>query len=259
MTTLAELQAQFQSFLFGRDRDIEKLTVGTERLPTNERLAVYANAYRLRLLEILAHDFPGLKGLLGEEGFDKLGSDYIHAHPSTHPSVRWFGRYLGGYLRGATVYRNHPEFADMATFEWAQGEVMDAADNTVVSVEELGAIPPESWPAMRIVFQHPLRRLDLRWNVPAVWQAIREGEQPPALEQHDRPIGWLLWRKDLHAHWRSLEEDERCAIDAARKGATFGEICEGLLSRTGDEQVPLRAAGFLKRWATDELVAAVET
>lgn len=257
MTTLTELQAQFQSFLFGKDRDVERLTVGTDRLPVDDRLAVYANAYRLRLLEILEGDFPGLKSMLGEDGFKRLGSAYIDAHPSTHPSIRWFGRYLRGFLRGAAVYRNQPALAEMAAFEWTQGEVMDAADNPLVGVEELGAVPPEAWPGMRFSFQNALRRLDLEWNVISVWQTIRDNDAKLPLKQAGRPIAWLLWRKGLDVHWRSLDEDERYAIDAAREGATFAEICEGL-SHTGDDQVPLRAAGFLKRWAADDLVAGIE-
>ena len=58
-------------------------------------------------------------------------------------------------------------------------------------------------------------------------------------------------------HWRSLDDDERFAIDAAREGSAFGAICEGLLERTGDDEVPLRAAGFLKGWLNDDLVARI--
>ncbi len=258
MSTLAELQAEFQSFLLGQGGGIERMIVGSERAAAEERLAVYADAYRLRLLEVLEEDFPGLKGLLGAEAFRVLGLAYIDAHPSNHPSVRWFGRHLARFLRESPAYRDRSELAEMAAFEWAQGEVTDAADSPAVSVEALAALAPGSWPEMRIVFQAALRRLDLVCNVPTLWGAFREGETPPALERAERPVWWLLWRKGIEVHWRSLDDDERLALDAARAGSAFGVICEELYERTGDAQVPLRAAGFLKQWATDGLIARLE-
>lgn len=261
MTSLAELQSQFRSFLLGRDRSIEQLTVGTDNLPAGERLAVYGDAYYLRLLEALEEDFPGLKGLVDEREFEALGRAYIDAYPSTNPSVRWFGRHLPRFLRDADGYRDRPELAEMAAFEWTQGEVMDAADSSAVDMEEFGSLPGESWPAMRFEFQDALRRLDLEWNVPGVRQAIREqeGEAPPPLERSEPPVSWLFWRQNLEVHWRSIDDDECYALDAARGDAAFGEICEGLLERTHDNQVPLRAAGYLKRWLTDGLIARIRT
>lgn len=259
MIPLPELQAQFQSFLLGRDRAIERHTVGSDRLPACDRLAVYADAYRLRLLEVLGDDFPGLHGMIGDTAFEALAAAYIGAYPSDHPSVRWFGRRLSAFLREAEPYRDQPLLAEMADFEWAQGEVMDAADSDGLGADDLGSIAPESWPYLRFGFQCALRRLDLDWNVPALWQAVHDGvETPPRPERFDSPTAWLLWRKDLQVHWRSLDGDEAYAIDAARDGLAFGEICEGLLVRTRDDQVPVRAAGFLKQWVTDELIARID-
>lgn len=258
MTSLSKLQSEFQSFLLGRGGDIERLTVGSEELPARQRLGIYADAYRLRLLEALGEDYPGVHGMIGDDAFEALGTAYIDACPSDHPSVRWFGRRLPAFLRDTPPYSEQPVLAEMACFEWAQGEVIDAADSPAAGAADLGALAPETWPGMRIEFQNAVRRLDLAWNVPVLWQAVdEEHESPPAPESSDPPVGWLLWRRDLKVHWRSLDPDERYALDAAREGLTFGEICEGLLARTHDDQVPLRAAGYLKRWLTDELVAGI--
>jgi len=259
MTSLADLQSQFQSFLLQGDRSIERLTAGSARLPARERLAVYGDAYRLRLLEVLDDDFPGLRSLVGESQFEELGGAYLDACPSAHPSVRWFGRRLPQFLRDAGPWRDQPLLAEMADFEWAQGEVMDAADSPLAGEDDLAALTPDAWPGMRITFQAALRRLDLAWNAPVIWQAIDRGDDkppPPVISQP--PTAWLLWRKNLEVHWRSLDASERYALDAAREGCPFGEICEGLLERTNDEQVPLLAAGYLKRWLGDGVVSGVE-
>lgn len=259
MTALAELQAQFRSFLLGRDGAIEQLTVGSERLPARDRLAVYADAYRLRLQEVLAEDFPGLRGLVGDAAFEALGGAYIDACPSDHPSLRWFGRRLGRFLREAPPYSRQPVLAEMADFEWAQGEVLDAAASPAPGVDELGGMPPQDWPRMRVAFQSALRRLDLAWNVPPLWQAVHDAsDAPPGPEHCEPPVSWLLWRQDLRVHWRSLDDAERYALDAAGAGLTFGDVCQGLLARTRDDRVPRLAAGYLKRWITDELIARID-
>lgn len=261
MTRLAELQGRFQAFVLGLeadpDDDVEQLIVGSESLPASRRLAVYANAYRLRLLEVLGDDFPGLKELVGAQPFDELGTAYIAACPSTQPSVRWFGRQLPEFLRGLHGAFNRLALAEMADFEWTQGVVLDAADDQALGVPELGALAPEFWPRMRITFQRALRRLDLAWNVPIVWKAVREGKQAPPLAELDSPLPWLLWRRGMEVHWRALGEEERFALDTAREGGTFGAICEGMLAFAERAEVPLRAAGFLKQWIVDGLVAGI--
>jgi hypothetical protein len=255
---LVHLQEQFQSYLLGGESEIARHIIATDKASAGQRLAVYGNAYRLRLLEVLGEDFPGLKRLLGVERFAALGRAYIDSYPSAHPSIRWFGRYLAHFLREGRAYSGRPELAEMAAFEWAQGEVTDAADSAVCTVEQLGAVPPARWPDIRVVFQPALRRLDLHWNVPIVWRAIHDGGAMPTLERSQRPVAWLLWRRSLQVHWRSLKEDEHWAIQACLDGRTFGEICQGLDERSMAPDVALRAATLLKQWLSEELVANIE-
>lgn len=255
---LVHLQKQFQCYLLDGKSEIERHVVATDKASAMQRLAIYGNAYRLRLLEVLGEDFPGLKGLLGAESFAVLGCAYIDAHPSAHPSIRWFGRHLSHFLRERTPYNDRPELAEMAAFEWAQGEVVDAADTAVCSAEQLAAVSPARWPDMRVVFQHALRRLELHWNVPVVWRAIDDGTATPTPEHSTRPLAWLLWRRSLQVHWRSLAEDEHWAIRACLDGRTLGEICQGLSERSAAPDVPLRAASLLKQWLSEDLVANIE-
>jgi hypothetical protein len=255
---LAHLQTQFQRYLLGGESEIERHVVATDKASGTERLAIYGDAYRLRLLEVLDEDFPGLQGLLGAEAFTSLGRAYIDAYPSKHPSIRWFGRHLASFLGEASPYSEKPALAEMAAFEWAQGEVVDAADSNVCGVEQLAAVPPGCWPAMRVIFQHAMRRLELHWNVPMVWRAIHDGSAMPTLERRAQPLAWLLWRRSLQVHWRSLADDERWAIQACLDGRTFGEICQELNERSTTPDVALRAAALLKQWLSENLVAEIE-
>jgi Putative DNA-binding domain len=288
--TLRRLQEDFQGYLLTPDARMHPHVHGSAQVSAEERLAIYANAYRLRLLEALGTDYPGLHTVLGDDEFDAMGRAYIAAHPSAHFSLRWFGDRLSEFLCSTAPYSQYPVFAEMAAFEWAKSDAFDAADSAVASINDMAAIPPDAWPGLQFIPHPSLRRLDLRWNVPTVWKAIdaaqgrasvaggtsagmheveqrkeqlprtlgaTAAQEPPALEQSDYPIAWLVWRQDLLTYFRSLNVDEAWALDALQRGATFAAICDGLTEWIDAQNVAVHAAGLLKQWLTDGLISEI--
>ncbi len=73
-----------------------------------ERLGIYAEAYLLRLVEILNADFPKLRVLMGKSKFEKMAHDYLAAYPSQYFSVRYLGSHLSKFLSNTTPYRDQP-------------------------------------------------------------------------------------------------------------------------------------------------------
>jgi len=258
MNTLRGLQEEFQAYLLARDELMQAQVLGTERVSATERLAIYADGYRLRLLEALDTDFPGLHTLLGDEEFDAMGRAYIDAHPSVHFSLRWYGDRMHKFLCTTEPYSKYPVFADMAAFEWAKSGAFDAVDSPVASIEEMSTISPDAWPALTFRPHPSLKRLDLRWNVPLIWKAVDSGTEPPALEGAEHPIAWLLWRQGLLTYFRSLNVDEAWAVDALMRGENFAVLCEGLCEWVDAIHVAAHAAGLLKQWLTDGLVQEIQ-
>lgn len=254
---LAELEQRFQAFVLDRRPGIESAVVADARAGALERLNVYADAYRLRLLETLGKDYPALRALLGEAEFNRLGRAYIDAHPSDTPSVRWFGSYFAVFLQQKVPQR--PALSELAAFEWAQGDVFDVPDASVLGIDDIAKIPASAWPGMRLELHPAQRRLDLVWNVAAIAQAVGAKAKPPRPTAGPAPVAWLLWRRALDIHWRSLEPGEADALNAVQRGASFGEMCERLCTRIEPDQAALHAATLLKRWLTDGLVAAART
>lgn len=258
MSALLGLERDFQRCMLKNELDMRGQVVSNAQADAAERLRIYVEAYRLRLLEVLQDNYIGLHGLLGDEEFDRLGRAYIEAHPSTHPSVRWFSRHLEDFLRRAEPYDAQPYLAEMAAFEWAQGLVFDAADEPIVGLEAMANITPDAWAGLGFTLHAAVQRLSLRWNMPQAWQTLEAGEVPE-LQQTETPSSWLLWRADLLTHWRSLNEDEAWALDAVKDGKDFSELCEGLCRWHAESAVAMQAASFLKRWLTDGLISSVGT
>lgn len=257
MTALLDLQRSMQAFLLGKANTPPPTVAGTGNVSAESRLQVYAEAIQLRFLEVLSEDYPGLRGMLGDEAFQQLAHAYAAAHPSRHRSIRWFGCHLPEFLRATAPWRDHPVAGEMASFEWTKGELVDAADGTVVRVEDIAAIPAGQWGAIQPRLVPALRRLTLEWNVPELWSAVDAGETPPAPTRREFPEDWLLWRQGIRLCWRSIAADEVWALQACVDGADFDFVCNGLCERIGQDGAAFRAATYLKQWATDGLLAAV--
>ena len=255
---LPRIQKRFLDWLLQGDRSFAADVADGGRIPLDTRLAIYRNAYVLRLVEALADSYPALHTLVGDDAFDALARAYIELHPSTYRSIRWFGDRMADFLRRHPPYREQPVLAEMAAFEWALRGAFDAADTPSLAREVLAALPSDAWAGLRFAFHPSLSRLDLSWNAPRLWQAIDAGEAPILPEENPHPIGWLVWRNDLRTWFRSLEVDEAWAIDRMREGTPFAEVCAGLTEWIDEDWVPERAAGFVAQWLGDGLIVAVD-
>jgi Putative DNA-binding domain len=255
---LRMLQQEFQSYILRRDEYVVRRIEGTRRVGNRTRLGIYAEAYRLRLLEALRVDFPALHTLAGDDGFERIGRAYIDAFPSEHYSIRYFGRQMSAFLAHDIRFRDTPVFAEMAAFEWALGLSFDAADDVSVAVEAVGAIPGEAWPDLRLCLHPSVQRLDLRWNIPGLWKAIQEEQAPQPPVVADQPRAWVIWRRDLQSYFRSVPVVEARALDALGEGQCFAELCADLCEWIEEEQVAAHAAQLLRRWVSDGLIVHID-
>jgi len=257
MMRLRELQGDFQRHLLTRDDTIIAAIVDAPPLPAAQRLGVYGNAYRVRLLDALHETYPSLYQVLGDEVFMALGEAFIEAHPSVHRSIRWYGRELAEFLARASPYAEQPILAEIAAFEWTLSEVFDATDAVALDRGALQAIGPGAWSELEFQFHPSLRRMTLGWNTVAVWQRLSLEEEPPQPEEMHLPVPWLLWRQNLTNRFRSLDAAENAALDAALTGHSFGEICGLLEEWLADEEIPLRAATLIGTWADSGIITGV--
>jgi hypothetical protein len=254
---LRRLQHELQNFLLSEVHGIEAAIVAAPPLTVAERLGIYHNAYRTRLIEALDDTYPILHALLGDELFTELGEQYVATYPSEFRSIRWYGRELPQYLARAQPYAEQPIFAEVALLEWTLAEVFDAADAEPLQRAALSAVDESAWGDLRFELHPSLRRLHLQWNTVAVWQTMSRGETPPQPERAEHPVPWLLWRRDLQNYFRSMPADEAAALDLGYRGGTFGEICAALGEWLPDDEIPLRAAGLLGLWADNGIIVGI--
>jgi hypothetical protein len=252
---LAQLQVRMLQWLLHEDAAIKPYIADSQQGDTQERLEIYSNAYRFRLIDALADTFPAVHTLMGDELFYQTALAYLDAYPSHHFSLRYFGDGLSHFLHGYVA--DTPVYAEMAGVEWALRHSFDSADIAPVTLQALQAIPPEQWGEVRFGFHPSVQCQILKWNTCQLWAAIDEGAGPIAPVQQEYPQAWVIWRKELLTYYRSLEVDEAWALDHALQGELFAGLCSGLCEWVDELHAPARLAGFVSRWIGDGLLVAV--
>lgn len=192
---LHELQTAFVATMRGGEppADLEAAVLAGG-LSVAERLAIYRNNHRLTLAGALASAYPVLERLLGCTSFAQLAARYVAQTPSASGDLHGYGACFGAFLDDFAPLADWPWHADLARLEWAVHEAYYAADaDTVLSLAELAALPPERQETLRLRAWPSLRFSASRWPVLDLWVANRDGAahavDPEAGGQH-----LLIWR-----------------------------------------------------------------
>lgn len=253
MSSLADLQRSFQSAVLSGDATPLASHVENRAV---ERITIYQDAYRIRLREALASNYPQLKVLIGTDAFDSIAGTLIDAYPSTHPSIRWFGRELSALL--ADMFPAQPGLREFAQLEWALSCAFDAADAETVAISRLTECQAEQWPRLKFSFHSSVQCLLLHTNAAQVYKAVTQEHPAPSFTSLDA-TSWVVWRDDLTPRYRSLAEDEADALRALLSGNSFADMCALLCTHHALDAVAVRAIELLQQWINASMICGVRT
>ncbi len=263
MLRLPELQRAFLRAITGRPAGAAAASVlldeirGDQRLAASARVDVYAGMYHARLLDVLAEDYPRVAATLGPERFATVARAYVVAHPSRHPSLRWFGRDFGAFLAGMS--RELPAFAaDLARLEWARLAVFDAPDAEALELDALRRVSPQDWGELRLRTIPAALVLPLGWPAHRIWEATSLEETAEARSEWQPEDTCLrVWRQDGKVYQAAMDGIERTALASVQAGDSFSTLCEGLATIAPAETAAEAAAGLVLRWIDDGMLAAL--
>ena len=242
---LRSMQTSFQRHMLGAADATSLLAGSAARRELG--LGIYAHAYRRRLIDALADAHAKTFALLGAQTFDAAALRYIADHPPDTRNLRWYGADFSAHL-------HEPAVAEMARLDWALRGAFDGPDSEVIEAAKLGALAAADWATLRLVPVPTTQLLRFRYDTVAVWQALDDGAEAPASKELEAAVDWLIWRKALQPHFRSLHPAEAALLRAMLGGASFAQACEQVPAESAD-------AGFigqcLRQWLDDALIAAV--
>jgi hypothetical protein len=257
MLSLRELQARFSVALTpGRSGAADPTLIGVidgrGALDAAARLAIYADMYRARLVDVLRDDFARMLALVGDETFTALAARYVARHPSTHPSVRWLGARFADFLGAEADVP--PALPDLARLEWARGEVFDAPDAAPLRLDDLRSLSPEDWPGLRFRPIPACRVIACNWPVHQLWAAAGS-DAPAAWPAAPVPTVIRVWREGWSVSHAAMDEREQMALRLLQRGEPFSLICAALGDTLDPEAAAREVGGLLLRWIEDGLLA----
>lgn len=254
---LEELQHELMAYLTDGNIAIVESVVEQGGINSIARLNIYANAYRVRLREVIDTDHPVLGSYLGDELFNKMVKGYIDLFPSRFKSLRYFASRLPDYLSDETPFREYPVLSDLAKFERVLLHAFDAAEHSRMVFTDLQKIPQDAWPEMTFRFHPSVQLFNTDWNSVEIWQAIKQEAVPPAAEIH-KGMCWLLWRNtERLTEFISIESTEYAIITSALEGSNFSNMCALLQNYLPSESVSSQAVTYLTQWVRRGLLHRV--
>lgn len=237
---------------------------GNSRLTPAEQVDIYRRQYWLRHIDALAEDYPGVRYLLGEEGFDAFLRAYLLAHPPRHKSLRDLGCDIVTFGAGYAFPADRSAVTqEMLAYEHSFIDLFDGAEPPPLDPQKLATMPEEAWERARLVIHPLLARSRVRYAVHRIRLAAKAEDAdtidaPPA----PAPTNLVLFRDDHRIRFEELDAQGFALLDALARGEALGPACEqvaaGLEPEAGERfgaQVGLWFQEWTaRRWIVDVLV-----
>ncbi|HEY7409360.1 MAG TPA: DNA-binding domain-containing protein [Vicinamibacteria bacterium] len=235
---------------------LESVILPSASLTAAERVGVYHGMYLLRMEEALATDYPGLKHLLGDDGFFALVRGYVQRHPSRHFSLNRLGDHLPEFVAGAPL-RRRDFCADLARLELALSQAFDAEESPVLGEAEVAAVRPQEWERARLVPVASLRLLALRYPAPAYLDSLDDAaHRHPPLRKKAAYVA--VYRRDYRVFRLALAKPAHALLADLAAGMPLGAAVAAALvrpsrPRPGEDEL----FRWFRQWVAHGLFARV--
>ncbi len=115
--SLFEIQKKIAKTIKEVSPSSELSSIVCEKPPISiqDRLEIYRDAYRARMTESLAEDFPRVQENIGENEFDQLAWSYIQEQPSRFASLAEVSQHFPKYLELISE-----ELFELASIDWIE-------------------------------------------------------------------------------------------------------------------------------------------
>lgn len=159
-----------------------------------ERFQVYRNNVAVGLVEALHSSFPVVNRLVGDEFFSAMARIHAFQSPPETPVLLAYGGNFPDFVASFEPAASLPYLADVARLEWHWLEAYHSAEAAPLAMEDLGAVPRQQWPRLRLALHPSARLLDLDLSALTIWRLHQGDEEPDTLELQDARERVLLVR-----------------------------------------------------------------
>jgi len=211
-----------------------------------EQLAVYVNAYRYRLYDVTAEDYPVLQYYLSDQTFEKLIWNFVNTVHSEHFNIGRYAAHLPDFIK-----LNMPSdvFAyELATLENAISQLTDPEETIPLEPSHLEGMTPEALMESELYPRKALQLFAFEYPVNDYFQSVQDDQAPkkPELEK-----SFIAVFRHEDVVWRmGLEEAEYSLLKSLFSGVKIGEALENF-----DDSVAEKLSNWFSRWMRNGLLA----
>ena len=252
--------------------ELESVVLPSRRQTSLERLAVYGNAYYLRLLDCLREFFPCLVDAVGRETFDEFAIGYLQRYPSESYTLHRLADRFVQFLE-ETRPASDAEWAgfvvDLARLELAIEHVFDAPGpecdpwhEPAAAGDSSAAIPlstlsPDRMSAgMRLIPAPGLTLLSLTWPVSTYYTQWKRGEPTPWPQPQPQFVALL--RRDYIVRRHELSPAGYELLSRLIAGMPLAEaITQVSASQRGENLSPHELRETFFQWAQSGFFAGI--
>ena len=251
---LQQLQTSFQNEILSQQcAEVDWIKKSVHALSSSDRLNIYYNAYRYRLVDVLFDTFEHTAIYLGSDWFKKVSFSYVQSHYSDSPNIGGYGKEFPDFLTKQFV--DDLEISEIAVMDWKLRRAFDGLDSSVMTPEILPRLASENSGCLHLKFVPTLSITPQHFNTLDIWHAIDEDRVPPTAEKLAQPVDILIWRKGHSPHFRSLAPIESAAISAVCSGESLDSIGTRLENEFPDVDVATEFGVMLRRWLEDQVIS----
>ena len=212
---------------------------GNDRLSPADQINIYRQQFWLRHTRLLVDDFPGVSGLLGQAAWEPLVEGYLCHLGYSVRDLRNLGKQLPEYLGGLDGLKDKELLIEMAQLEWAYIEAFDAKNDSALSAEKLGKIPPDAWATAQIQLSHSLHLLRVDYPVAHLRRLLRNSySEGRDADRQKKTHNLVVYRRDKNLWDKSISLPAFLLLEQFQKGVPLIAACETVIKENADaEQV----------------------
>lgn len=249
MSKMYALMEQFHDAILRHDAGVAlPLIRAGDSISPEQRLAIYIEGYRTRLVLAIRSDYPTLLALLGEAAFDAFARRYIDAAPPTHFSL---DRYPHGFADFFRAVCDDGFACEVAALEAAIAEVFMQEDSEAFSPDELASMTPEAFGAMILKPRRASALLAFSYPVEEYLVGMREGKNPPVPPASASYLYLVRQHNEVKRHL--LSKAEHSLLEQLCEGLPVGRALEAAADKDADllPEIASQLQSWFARWAAN--------
>jgi hypothetical protein len=192
---------------------------------TASGLRVYRNNVLYSLTQALAAQFPVVQRLVGAEFFGALARDYVQQEPPCEAALTWYGHLFPDFIASHAACSTLPYLADVAALELQCQRVLHAADDAVLDLQQLGAVPQEQLGGLRLFLKAAVSLFAAPYPVDRIWAANVAGSDEEIRLEAGEVCHMLIYRRELEVCVVSLQLPAFLLLQQLQQGKCLQEAC----------------------------------